>query len=288
MKTRWLVTTAASAALFAAGLLGGPLANAETTEIGSQGRLDDGGVVQGWTIADLKPSTDAVPYAAQGTLWEATATNEAIQGTVLPIISNLNARSESGESYRVLFQVASPQGISPHALAQGEKSTGKLYFDVTGDAPDTVVYNDGAEDLLVWVKPAPEPAARSASPAATADAPAAPAASEPASEPAEVAPAPEAEPASTPATGRQGTPLPEDATAVEDAATPGSAPAETAPVEGTPVEATPAPAAPVEATPAPAAPVQGTPHGPSAATTPVQGTPHGPAQGSQGTPLPAS
>ncbi|OBF11334.1 MPT63 family protein [Mycobacterium sp. ACS4331] len=280
MKTRWLVTTAASAALFAAGLLGGPLANAETTEIGSQGRLDDGGVVQGWTIADLKQSADAVPYAVRGTLWEATATNEAIQGTVLPIISNLNARSESGDSYRVLFQIASPQGISPNALAQGEKSTGKLYFDVTGAAPDTVVYNNGTEDLLVWVTPAPEPA-RSTSSAATANVPTAPAA-----EPAADAPAaaPETEPASTPATGRQGTPLPEDATVAEDVATP----------EAAPVEAAPAPAAP--ATSAPEAPVQGTPHGPSAAATPapgsqgtpVQGTPHGPAQGSQGTPLPVS
>jgi Domain of unknown function (DUF1942) len=30
--------------------------------------------VQGWTITDLKPSSDSIPYAPQGTLWEATAT----------------------------------------------------------------------------------------------------------------------------------------------------------------------------------------------------------------------
>ena len=27
----------------------------------------------------------------------------------------------------------------------------QLYFDVVGDAPNSVVYNDGVQDLLVWV-----------------------------------------------------------------------------------------------------------------------------------------
>jgi len=34
--------------------------------------------------------------------------------------------------------------------ANGTKSTGNLYFDVTGPAPTQVVYNNGATDLSVW------------------------------------------------------------------------------------------------------------------------------------------
>jgi hypothetical protein len=28
---------------------------------------------------------------------------------------------------------------------------GKIYFDVVGDAPNSVVYNDGVRDLLAWI-----------------------------------------------------------------------------------------------------------------------------------------
>ena len=35
--------------------------------------------------------------------------------------------------------------------APGGTSAGKLYFDVVGDVPNSVVYNDGVQDLLVWV-----------------------------------------------------------------------------------------------------------------------------------------
>src|SRR6185369_6090494 len=93
----------------------------------------------------------------RGTLWEATATDEAIQGSVTPIVSNLNARAANGDNYRVLFQVATPQGVNPATLAQGQKTTGKVYFDVTGATPDSVVYNAGGRDLLLWLQPAPAP-----------------------------------------------------------------------------------------------------------------------------------
>ena len=49
-----------------------------TTTIGNEARLTNGSVVQGWTITNLKPSTDAIPYQVAGTLWEATATDQAI------------------------------------------------------------------------------------------------------------------------------------------------------------------------------------------------------------------
>jgi hypothetical protein len=156
--TNGLAAAAAFVAAGSVGLLGAPVAwadDASTTTLGSQAKLDDGNVVQGWTITNLKTSTDAIPYPVAGTLWEATATDEAIQGGATPIVSNLNARAKSGETYRVLFGVATPQGVNPSTLAQGEKTTGKVYFDVTGDTPDSVVYNAGGHDLLVWVQPPP-------------------------------------------------------------------------------------------------------------------------------------
>ena len=37
-------------------------------------------------------------------------------------------------------------GVVPPAWA-----TGKVYFDVVGDAPNNVIFNNGAEDILGWV-----------------------------------------------------------------------------------------------------------------------------------------
>jgi hypothetical protein len=150
---------AAAAAVAAAGSIGfvvdTPLAAADATTqtLGSQGKLVDGtgNVVQGWTISNLKVSSDTIPHQVNGTLWEATATDEAVQGGATPIVSNLNARARDGETYRVLFGAATPQGVNPATLAQGEKTTGKVYFDVTGEAPDSVVYNAGGQDVLSWV-----------------------------------------------------------------------------------------------------------------------------------------
>src|SRR3954454_19207027 len=77
-------------------------ADPTTTTIGSQAKLVDGNVVQGWTITNLKSSSDTIPYPVAGTLWGATAPDEALEGGATPIVSNLNARAKSGETYRVL------------------------------------------------------------------------------------------------------------------------------------------------------------------------------------------
>ncbi len=113
--------------------------------------VDNGGqVITIWKITDLKPSTDTIPgYPLAGKLWEATAKVRAAKGSVTPIIPDLNARA-NGANYPVLWQAATPQGISGATLQQGDTSWGKLYFDVTGPAPTSVVYNNGVEDLLVW------------------------------------------------------------------------------------------------------------------------------------------
>ncbi len=60
----------------------------------------------------------------------------------------LNARAESGQNYRVLSNVSTLSGAP---LGPGGTSAGKLYFDVVGDVPNSVVHNDGVQDLLVWV-----------------------------------------------------------------------------------------------------------------------------------------
>ncbi|MFW3122675.1 immunogenic protein MPT63, partial [Mycolicibacterium mageritense DSM 44476 = CIP 104973] len=163
MKITNVSTALAAAAVAAAAILAGsPIAAADdsgvtTAALGSQAKLDNNNVVQGWTVTGLKPSTDTIAYDVKGTLWEITATSEALEGSVTPIVSNFNIRSADGHNYRALFQVPTEQGVNPATIAQGEKTTGKVYFDVTGDKPTTVVYNSGGRDLLVWDAPAPAP-----------------------------------------------------------------------------------------------------------------------------------
>lgn len=152
---------ALAVALAAGVMASAPVALADDSapdlRIGQAGTLVNGDVVQTWTISGLRKSNDVIPAQVAGTLWEATATNTAVAGTVIPIIPAFNARA-GGTNYRVLFTVATAQGINPATLMQGEKSTGKIYFDIEdGTVPDRIVFNDGQQDRLVWVN-APEPA----------------------------------------------------------------------------------------------------------------------------------
>src|SRR5215213_10323176 len=86
-----------------------------------------------YTVLGLTPSSDAVFH--NGRLYEATVNVDG----VIPIAAMFNARAQSGDNYRVI----------------GGGLPGKLYFDVVGDTPNSVVYNDGVQDLLVWVSPTP-------------------------------------------------------------------------------------------------------------------------------------
>ena len=86
-----------------------------------------------YTVQGLKKSSDAVPH--NGRLYEAMVTSEG----GIPIAALFNARAESGQLYRII----------------GGGIPGKIYFDVVGDTPNSVVYNDGVQDLLVWVSPKP-------------------------------------------------------------------------------------------------------------------------------------
>ena len=82
-----------------------------------------------YTVHGLNTSSDAVFH--NGQLYEANVTFEG----GIPIAPMFNARAESGANYRVI----------------GGGLPGKLYFDVVGDTPNSVVYNDGVQDLLGWV-----------------------------------------------------------------------------------------------------------------------------------------
>ena len=81
-----------------------------------------------YTVQGLRPSSDAVFH--NGRLYEANVTNDG----GVPLAALFNARAESGQNYRIIC------GGIP----------GKIYFDVVGDTPNSVVYNDGVQDLLVW------------------------------------------------------------------------------------------------------------------------------------------
>jgi hypothetical protein len=165
MRTTTIASAAAAplavAALTIATVATASAANPQTGGFGTREQLYDGGgaIVTGWTIGGLQPSSDTIPYQATGRLYEATATVEADQGSVTPIVSNLNARATDGETYRALYNVATAQGVNPSTLTPGTKSTGKVYFDVTGAAPNSVVYSDGVQDLLIWTGAAAGPAA---------------------------------------------------------------------------------------------------------------------------------
>jgi hypothetical protein len=155
VKTATVMKTAASLAM-TMGIAAAPVASAAFPIVGKLGstlRMTDsvGQVVLSWNVSGLKPSSDVMPgYQVAGKLWEATATVNAISGSVTPAISQFNAVAPNKAAYRVLWQVASPVNISGATIPQGARSTGKIHFDVTGPAPNTVTMNNGMEDLMIW------------------------------------------------------------------------------------------------------------------------------------------
>ncbi len=111
---------------------------------------DVNGPLTAYTVTGLMPSSDPVPYPVAGRLYEATVKADAVVGTVTPAVDYFNARAENGDNYRVLANVSSLDGAP---IGQGGSTTGKVYFDVVGANPNSVVYNNGFEDILGWVMP---------------------------------------------------------------------------------------------------------------------------------------
>ncbi len=161
LKKRTLGAVAV-AVLFSAAAVAPASAIDNIKPFGQQETIDSGGSAIAYTVAGLSPSTDAIPYPVAGQLYEATVTVDAVRGAVSPVIPFFNARAESGATYRVLANVFTPQGLSGGTVLPGESSTGKVYFDVVGEPPNSVVYNNGDHDVLGWVSVAGAPATGSA------------------------------------------------------------------------------------------------------------------------------
>jgi Domain of unknown function (DUF1942) len=156
MKITRLVTTALAAVVIATiSVTSAPIATAypNVGKLGSEIKMTDsvGQVTLSWKVSNLQPSSDTIPaLPVYGKLWEASATVRAIQGSVTPQIPNFNAVAPNQAAYRVLWEAATPQGISGSTIQQGQQSSGKIYFDVTGPSPNTVTLNNGMEDLMIW------------------------------------------------------------------------------------------------------------------------------------------
>ena len=150
MNTKKLAAAVAATAItFGAGAASVATASAKDNiqPFGTQETLNDwatGGPMIGYTVMGLTPSADPVPH--NGRLYEAPMTVNAFGAWATPMIPMFNARAESSALYRVL-----PESGPGGAVPPGGSSTGKLYFDVVGDVPNSVVYNDGVRDLLAWV-----------------------------------------------------------------------------------------------------------------------------------------
>lgn len=254
------------------------------------GQADAGGG-QMWTVTGLQPSSDSIPFQAAGTLWEATATAAPVGGGI-PVVPGFAARG-GADNYPVLWPVPTANGVNPAALSAGGSTTGKLYFDVVGQAPSSVVYSSNGHDAAMWVQPPPAvgaPSSTNYSPAPySSSAPMT--GGMPATTPkAPAAPAPAAGGSGTPlpaASGSSGTPLPAENSATTPAPASGSSGTPASGSSGTPATGTqpPAAAASPATTPAPAA-VSPAAAAPTTAAAPAPTTPATPS-GSAGTPLTA-
>lgn len=159
--TRLMAAAVASVVMATAGSVSAPIASSAPTgppypvvgKLGDELTMTDtvGQVDLNWKVSDLKPSTDVMPgYPVAGNLWEATATVNAIRGSVTPAVSQFNAVAPNHAAYRVLWFVASPVNITAGTIPQGARATGKIHFDVTGPVPTTVTMNNGMQDLMIW------------------------------------------------------------------------------------------------------------------------------------------
>jgi hypothetical protein len=116
---------------------------------GSEASASQNGTEVAYTVSRIVPSSAPVAPPPGGQLYEATVMAKALQGTVIPAVPSFTARSASGATYPVLAGVSN---LSTFPLLQGDTRKGQIYFAVAGEAPTSVVYNNGAGDVLTWVQ----------------------------------------------------------------------------------------------------------------------------------------
>ena len=88
----------------------------------------------GYTVKNLAPSSDPVPH--NGTLYSAQLMVDGFGTGTPPSIERFGARAQGGDFDPSIW---------------GASNMGKLYFDVVGEVPNSVVWNDGTRDILAWV-----------------------------------------------------------------------------------------------------------------------------------------
>jgi hypothetical protein len=116
---------------------------------GTEATTSQNGTQVAYTVSRIVPSSAPIAHPVGGQLYEATVMAKALQGTVIPAVPSFTARSASGASYPVRSDVSN---LSTFPLLQGDTRKGQIYFDVAGEAPNSVVYNNGAGDVLTWVQ----------------------------------------------------------------------------------------------------------------------------------------
>ncbi|ANR92525.1 MPT63 family protein [Mycobacterium avium] len=156
-----VLTAAAAGGIAAASVFAAtPAAAAPNIQgFGVSEQLVDGPLVTDYTVSNLQPSNVSIPgYTPKGTLYQADVSVRSDGGVVTPMVHDFIARGPNGQNYRVIDNVAVPNGLSPAPIPQDTESTGTLYFDVTGAPPNGVVYNDGMQDVLMWTSNVPSSA----------------------------------------------------------------------------------------------------------------------------------
>ncbi len=158
--TRTAVTSAiAAGGIAAAGVFTAATASAAPPNIqgfGTSEQLIDGPMITNYTVSNLRPSDAVIPgYTPKGQLYQVDVTARSDGGTVTPMVNDFIARGPNGQNYRVIDKHPAPNGLNPAPIPQGSESTGTLYFDVTGAAPNGVVYNDLTQDILIWTTNVP-------------------------------------------------------------------------------------------------------------------------------------
>ena len=111
---------------------------------------DPNGTQIAYTVTKIVPSADTVAYPVAGQLYEATVMARALHGTVSPLQPFFTARAVSGANYPALTTVSSLSGAP---LGDGDTTNGKIYFDVVGAVPNSVVYDNPPEGPVVWNEP---------------------------------------------------------------------------------------------------------------------------------------
>lgn len=157
LSIKGLAKLAAATAVAAGLALGTPgiaTATDSIQQLGVEQTINDvasGGPLIGYTATGLQPSTDTIPYPVAGRLYEATLTVNAFGNWANPVLPRFYARAENGDGYQAITNVFIPTAIQGNAVPPNGTSSGKLYFDVVGVDPNSVVYNDGIRDVLAWV-----------------------------------------------------------------------------------------------------------------------------------------